>query len=185
MAFERSQDSYHETYTHISGFLERGVRALIYVGTYDWISNWIGNERWTLKMSWDGQDAFVSQPLREWRINGQVVGKTRSANGLTFATVDGAGHMVGLQLLVGTSCSRGVRFRMISPGRRWCSCRNGWHGRSFEAHAIAPRDIQVVTLTITRNLEPARFHRTQLDGNVHYSSDLSCYAELFFLKQQY
>ena len=96
MAFERSQDSYHETYTHISGLLERGVRALIYVGTYDWISNWIGNERWTLKMPWTGQDAFVSQPLREWRINGQVVGKTRSANGLTFATIDGAGHMVGL-----------------------------------------------------------------------------------------
>ena len=46
-------------------------------------------------MPWTGQGAFVSQPLREWQIDGQVVGKTRSANGLTFATVDGAGHMVG------------------------------------------------------------------------------------------
>ncbi|KAH0831837.1 serine carboxypeptidase [Lanmaoa asiatica] len=93
-AFTRAQDEYHSTYTYISGLLERGVHALIYVGTYDWICNWIGNERWTLKMPWSGQEAFVSQPLREWQVDGQVVGKTRSANGLTFATVDGAGHMV-------------------------------------------------------------------------------------------
>lgn len=94
-AFLDAQDNYHESYTHVSELLERGVRVLIYVGTYDWICNWIGNERWTLKMPWTGQGAFVSQPLREWQIDGQVVGKTRSANGLTFATVDGAGHMVG------------------------------------------------------------------------------------------
>jgi carboxypeptidase C (cathepsin A) len=93
-AFRTAQDGYHQTYTHISELLERGVRALIYVGTYDWICNWIGNERWTLKMPWTGQEAFASQPLREWQIDGQVVGRTRSANGLTFATVDGAGHMV-------------------------------------------------------------------------------------------
>ncbi|KAF8443143.1 Alpha/Beta hydrolase protein [Boletus edulis BED1] len=93
-AFTNAQDGLHETYTHISGLLERGVRALIYVGTYDWICNWIGNERWTLKMPWTGQEAFVSQSLREWEIDGQAVGKTRSANGLTFATIDGAGHMV-------------------------------------------------------------------------------------------
>ncbi|KAG9315964.1 Alpha/Beta hydrolase protein [Chiua virens] len=84
-AFTVTQDEYHQTYTHISALLERGVRALIYVGTYDWICNWLGNERWTLKMPWTGQEAFL---------DGQVVGRTRSANGLTFATVDGAGHMV-------------------------------------------------------------------------------------------
>ncbi|KAF8551275.1 alpha/beta-hydrolase [Imleria badia] len=93
-AFISAQDGFHETYTHVSALLERGVRALIYVGTYDWICNWIGNERWTLKMPWTGQEAFVSQPLREWQVDGQVVGRTRSANGLTFATVNEAGHMV-------------------------------------------------------------------------------------------
>lgn len=101
-AFTSAQDGFHETYTHVSALLERGVRALIYVGTYDWICNWIGNERWTLKMPWSGQEAFVSQSLREWQADGQVVGKTRSANGLTFATINGAGHMVGPLLLAGT-----------------------------------------------------------------------------------
>lgn len=103
-AFNNAQDEYHPTYTHISELLERGVRALIYVGTYDWICNWIGNERWTLNMPWTGQEAFTSQPLREWEIDGKAVGKTRSAHGLTFATVDGAGHMVGATLPVGTWC---------------------------------------------------------------------------------
>ncbi|KAF9242675.1 serine carboxypeptidase [Melanogaster broomeanus] len=85
IAFYNAQDEYHETYTHISALLERGVRALIYIGTYDWICNWVGNERWTLQMPWTGQEAFV---------DGHVAGKVRSAGGLTFATIDGAGHMV-------------------------------------------------------------------------------------------
>ncbi|KAF9240280.1 serine carboxypeptidase [Melanogaster broomeanus] len=66
----------------------------IYIGTYDWICNWVGNERWTFLMPWTGQEAFVSQPLREWEVDGHVAGKVRSAGGLTFATIDGAGHMV-------------------------------------------------------------------------------------------
>ncbi|KIJ17963.1 hypothetical protein PAXINDRAFT_167613 [Paxillus involutus ATCC 200175] len=94
LAFSNAQDTYHETYTHISALLERGVRALIYVGTYDWICNWVGNERWTLQMPWTGQEAFVGQPLREWEVDGHIAGKTRSAGGLTFATIDEAGHMV-------------------------------------------------------------------------------------------
>ncbi|KAN0101311.1 Alpha/Beta hydrolase fold [Tylopilus felleus] len=44
---------------HVSALLERGVRTLIYVGTYDWICDWIGNKRWTLKMPWTGQEAFA------------------------------------------------------------------------------------------------------------------------------
>ncbi|KAF9240283.1 Alpha/Beta hydrolase protein, partial [Melanogaster broomeanus] len=100
IAFHNAQDMYHQTYSHISELLERGVRVLIYVGTYDLGCNWIGNERWTLQMPWTGQEASLSQPLREWEVDGHVAGKVRSgryithAGGLTFATIDGAGHMV-------------------------------------------------------------------------------------------
>lgn len=106
-AFANSLDEYHETYTHVGQLLERNVRVLIYVGTYDWICNWIGNERWTLKMPWSGQEAFVSQPLRDWEIDGHAVGKTRSANGLTYATVAEAGHMVGSSFLMGRGTDDG------------------------------------------------------------------------------
>ncbi|KAG2033476.1 Alpha/Beta hydrolase protein [Suillus americanus] len=93
-AFSLAMDRYHATYPHVAALLERGVRALIYVGSYDWTCNWLGNQAWTLNMEWSGKEAFGQQPLKSWLVDGKVAGKTRSANGLTFATVDGAGHMV-------------------------------------------------------------------------------------------
>ncbi|EIN13162.1 serine carboxypeptidase [Punctularia strigosozonata HHB-11173 SS5] len=92
--FHGAMDMYRPTYLYVAALLERGVRALIYVGAYDWICNWVGNERWTLELEWTGQEEFAGLELREWEVNGTAAGKTRSARGLTFATVDGAGHMV-------------------------------------------------------------------------------------------
>jgi len=79
---------------YVGALLERDVRVLIYVGTYDWVCNWLGNEAWTLALEWSGQEEFSSQPLREWTVDGKRAGRTRYAKGLTFATVDAAGHMV-------------------------------------------------------------------------------------------
>jgi cathepsin A (carboxypeptidase C) len=97
-AFSLALDEFHPTYHHIAALLDRGVKALIYVGTYDWICNYIGNERWTLSPefagSWHGGKAFAEEPLREWSVEGKKAGVSRSWGGLTFATVDGAGHMV-------------------------------------------------------------------------------------------
>ncbi|KAJ7765302.1 serine carboxypeptidase [Mycena metata] len=97
-AFHAQMDSYRPTQDYVGGLLERGVRVLIYVGTYDWICNWVGNERWTLALEWSGQAAFAAEPLRPWAIGDDFTkgraGLARSAQGLTFATVDKAGHMV-------------------------------------------------------------------------------------------
>ncbi|KAF9262351.1 serine carboxypeptidase [Marasmius fiardii PR-910] len=93
-AFQHSQDLLHPATFHVAALLERGVRVLIYVGAYDWICNWIGNERWTLELEWSGREKFKKQELREWFVDGKVAGKTRSSGKFTFATVDGAGHMV-------------------------------------------------------------------------------------------
>ncbi|OCH92451.1 serine carboxypeptidase [Obba rivulosa] len=94
LAFQLRQDDMFPTQYYISGLLERGIRALIYVGANDWICNWVGNERMTLILEWTGHDEFVSQPLREWEVDGTPAGLTRSAGPLTFATIFGAGHMV-------------------------------------------------------------------------------------------
>ncbi|TFK72339.1 alpha/beta-hydrolase, partial [Pluteus cervinus] len=37
-------------------------------------------------LEWSGQARFVNQPLRVWDSNGKRAGRTRSAEGLTFAT---------------------------------------------------------------------------------------------------
>ncbi|OCH89475.1 serine carboxypeptidase [Obba rivulosa] len=93
-AFHARWDGMFPTQYYIAALLERGVRALIYVGANDWICNWVGNERMTLGLEWTGQAAFVAQPLREWEVNGTAAGLTRSAGPFTFATIFGAGHMV-------------------------------------------------------------------------------------------
>ncbi|KXN88058.1 hypothetical protein AN958_07790 [Leucoagaricus sp. SymC.cos] len=92
--FYQNLDEFHRTHYHIAALLERGVRALIYVGTYDWICNWFGNERWTLNLDWSGKEEYVKEELREWSVDGEKAGMVRSKGGLTFATVDAAGHMV-------------------------------------------------------------------------------------------
>jgi carboxypeptidase C (cathepsin A) len=45
-------------------------------------------------MEWSGKETFGSVEMREWFVDGKRAGLTRSAKGLTYATVDGAGHMV-------------------------------------------------------------------------------------------
>ena len=92
--FANNLDEYHPTQHYVAALLERNVEVLIYVGKYDWICNHVGNEAWTLDLKWSGHDEFSIQPLREWKVDGKPAGMTRSAQGLTFATIDGAGHMV-------------------------------------------------------------------------------------------
>ncbi|CAE6506630.1 unnamed protein product [Rhizoctonia solani] len=92
--FKASLDHYHSNQWYITGLLERGVKVLIYVGTYDWICNWVGNQKWVMALDWTGGAEFTAQKDRDWVVDGQVAGFTRSANGLTFATVNAAGHMV-------------------------------------------------------------------------------------------
>jgi carboxypeptidase C (cathepsin A) len=94
--FDQTLDVTHRTFYHIGALLDRGVDALIYVGTYDWICNWVANERWTLAVEWSGQEEFVKEELREWKVDGKKAGLVRSKGGFTFATVDAAGHMVSL-----------------------------------------------------------------------------------------
>ncbi|KAK7047203.1 hypothetical protein VNI00_006869 [Paramarasmius palmivorus] len=93
-AFTRTLDLFHESTAYVGALLERGVRVLVYVGTYDWICNWVGNERWTLELEWSGKREFVKQELRDWDVDGKRAGRTRSWQNFTFATVDAAGHLV-------------------------------------------------------------------------------------------
>ena len=94
LAFSATMDIAQPTQFWVAELLERGVKALIYVGTYDWICNWVGNEAFTLAMEWSGQDAFTSSPLLDWHVDGHTAGKVRTAGPLTFLTIYGAGHMV-------------------------------------------------------------------------------------------
>ncbi|PPQ84537.1 hypothetical protein CVT25_007607 [Psilocybe cyanescens] len=93
LRFAEALDEFPLTYHYVSALLDRGIKALIYVGNNDWVCNQVGNERWTLEFEWSGHDEFSSLPLRDWLVEGKKAGVTRSAKGLTYVSIDGAGHM--------------------------------------------------------------------------------------------
>jgi len=95
-SFTLSHDQLRTSHLHVAALLERDIRVLVYVGTYDWMCNWIGNERWTLELEWSGHDEFAAEELREWIVDNERVGLTRGRGGLVYAAVEGAGHMVGV-----------------------------------------------------------------------------------------
>jgi cathepsin A (carboxypeptidase C) len=98
--FDSNMDGAHPTHLYVAALLERNIKTLIFVGVADFLCNWVGNERWTLALDWTGKDAFSSTKLREWYVSDKVAGMTRSAGGLTYATIFNAGHMVCGSFLV-------------------------------------------------------------------------------------
>ncbi|CCL99179.1 uncharacterized protein FIBRA_01194 [Fibroporia radiculosa] len=83
---------------YVANLLERGIRMLIYAGTYDWQCNWVANKLWVDKLEWLGRDAYSAEEWRDWIVDGKKAGETKKAGMLTFATVVGAGHMMSVQL---------------------------------------------------------------------------------------
>ncbi|KAI0052593.1 peptidase S10 serine carboxypeptidase [Auriscalpium vulgare] len=82
------------TQYHVANLLDRGVRVLIYAGTYDWQCNWVANKLWVDKLEWSGQAGYAAAAWRNWEVDGRTAGEIKVWDQLTFATVRGAGHMV-------------------------------------------------------------------------------------------
>ncbi|KAI5478285.1 serine carboxypeptidase [Pseudohyphozyma bogoriensis] len=97
-AFTLTRDGLNPTFFHLTGLLEAGVKVLIYVGKYDWICNYIGNYRMLQDLEWSGQAGFLAEDLKSWSAGDskESAGETKSYRGLTFVTLNGAGHMVPL-----------------------------------------------------------------------------------------
>ncbi|EJD41493.1 serine carboxypeptidase [Auricularia subglabra TFB-10046 SS5] len=92
--FGDADDFFRPSRAHVEELLERGIRVLQFSGTYDWVCNWVGNLNNVHEMHWTGREEFNKQPLKEWMYEGKTAGVVKSAHGLTFATIDGAGHLV-------------------------------------------------------------------------------------------
>ncbi|KAH6905879.1 alpha/beta-hydrolase [Coprinopsis sp. MPI-PUGE-AT-0042] len=95
--FARSSDILRSSYHYVSGLLEHGVKVLIYVGKTDWICNHIANEKWVMELDWSGKEGFHRAKKEEWSVLSKSHtkgGEIRSHGGLTYLTIEGAGHMV-------------------------------------------------------------------------------------------
>ncbi|CDZ97775.1 serine carboxypeptidase [Phaffia rhodozyma] len=99
-AFHAAGDITGKTWYYVASLLEHDIDVLIYVGKLDWICNFLGNAIWTNNLEWSGQEAYAAQETRDWHIDDQVAGQVKSLSsedgrgGLTYMTINGAGHMV-------------------------------------------------------------------------------------------
>jgi len=83
--------NYHQL---IPELLEDGIEALLYAGEMDYLCNWCGNKAWATKLEWSGKDAFNKAEDKDYKLNGNVAGRLRNANGFHFMQVYDAGHLV-------------------------------------------------------------------------------------------
>ncbi|KAJ4251524.1 hypothetical protein NW762_011512 [Fusarium torreyae] len=103
-AFATGFDEGINTQAQILYLLNHDVDVLLYQGNLDLACNTAGNLRWSNNMPWKGQPAYVAQSPKTWGANGEEIGwykevkikmgDTDKKTTFSFATVDGAGHMV-------------------------------------------------------------------------------------------
>ncbi|VDC06255.1 unnamed protein product [Peniophora sp. CBMAI 1063] len=86
----------HPTQYYVSSLLDRGIRVLLYAGTYDWQCNWVANKLWSDKLEWSGTEGYAAEEWRDWKASNATApaGRTKSWGPLTFASVYAAGHMM-------------------------------------------------------------------------------------------
>jgi carboxypeptidase C (cathepsin A) len=90
--FQKANDFIIDTRPYVASLLHSGIRVLIYVGTYDWICNFVGNERVFGSLEWKGLPDFRYQQEN----NKQVWsgGLWWESGPLRYVRVNSAGHMV-------------------------------------------------------------------------------------------
>lgn len=90
--FHRVGDGSTPTTTYATSLLNRGLRVLSYVGSYDWICNFVGNERFLLALPWIGDYGYrhaATYEQKKW-----AGGEWWEFGNLRYARIVGAGHMV-------------------------------------------------------------------------------------------
>ena len=84
------------TQEYVANLLDRGIRVLIYAGTYDWQCNWVANKLWVDKLDWAGKARYAEEQWRDWSAGGSKAGEVKETPLLTFVTIRGAGHMMSV-----------------------------------------------------------------------------------------
>lgn len=80
--FQASFDALRSSKQYVAGLLERDLRVLVYVGSYDVVCNWIGNLEWVNNLEYEGAIDF-KRGLKGWMEGGKEVGLTATGGNLS------------------------------------------------------------------------------------------------------
>lgn len=83
--FNLHLDRTGQTWLYVANLLERGVKVLSYVGSFDWICNHIGNQAWLESLEWSGKEGFNAEKLSDWRVDHKVAGSYKSYGNLAVS----------------------------------------------------------------------------------------------------
>jgi cathepsin A (carboxypeptidase C) len=97
--FLKTMDRAHSTHHYVEALLEHGVKVLIYAGMNDLMTGWAGQEKMVHLLDWSGKQEFSKAELKPWYIdskNESKAGDMKTHGGLSFVTIEGAGHLVSI-----------------------------------------------------------------------------------------
>merc|ERR1712216_25676 len=101
--------------------LKEGMSVTLYYGMQDTVCNYVGGYDVAAALQWPGALDFARAPLQDLIIGGVPNGKVKSAGGLTWMQVEGAGPMVPINNPLAASFA----IETMIPGASLGSCASG------------------------------------------------------------
>ncbi|KAI8457990.1 serine carboxypeptidase [Phakopsora pachyrhizi] len=92
--FLTTGDGARSTVKELEEIVNAGIRTLIYAGDADFIVNYHGVESVINNLNTKFKDRFVKQKLEDWIVEGQLAGKFKTVENLSYIRVLEAGHEV-------------------------------------------------------------------------------------------
>ncbi|KAH6884319.1 carboxypeptidase Y [Coprinopsis sp. MPI-PUGE-AT-0042] len=94
--FVKAMDRSRSTHHYVEALLEHGVKVLIYAGKNDLMGSWLGEEKFVHLLDWSGKEGFSKAEIKAWYADPRNMSKSgdvKSYGGLSFLTIEGAGHI--------------------------------------------------------------------------------------------
>ncbi|KAF4812804.1 Carboxypeptidase Y-like protein A [Colletotrichum tropicale] len=92
--FDKSGDVSFDTVAWAGELLDQGYKVLVYAGNKDWFCNSAGEKNLVHNIRWRHQPAFRAQDFQSYTLDGERIGSFKEKDGLSFAEILDAGHMV-------------------------------------------------------------------------------------------
>lgn len=90
--FNMRLDMVGQTWLYVTNLLERGIRILDYVGTFDFMCNHFEQAAWLDALEWTGKEGYAQAETVNWKVDGKVAGDFKTHGNLTVGLGANSSH---------------------------------------------------------------------------------------------